>query len=226
MKRLFCLPALLFALAVAAQQPFAKMVVGIEAGWNLIQYDNGVRPRLMPGAQVEYPWKKFSFGIGLTHKNYRSLRYETATGETEAGLLGEKKVLFHRVESRTFQPEYWSVPLRVNYRFPCNCVYLHAAASVDFLATDPAGTIAQSYVTTQKPTPEFRQEHALKSRLRTYEIGVGFKLHSSDYFRLVARPSYVWSENPEIGGPGPAFLRSLRMTFGAQYAFVRYGGKF
>lgn len=225
MKHLFFLPALLVAFTAAAQQPFAKMIVGLEAGWDLQVYDQGIRPRLIPGVQVEYPWQKFSFGLGIARKGYRSFYYETATGQSQAGLLGEKKVQYHLTEVRTFRPEYWSVPLRINYRLPCNCVYLHGAMSFDFLNASTSGTVTESYAYTQQPAPEYLQEHGLKSRLRTYEIGLGFKLHSSDYFRLVARPSYVWSENPEIGGPGPEYLRSLRMTFGMQYAFIRYGGK-
>jgi hypothetical protein len=50
---------------------------------------------------------------------------------------------------------------------------------------------------------------------------MGFKLHATDHLRLVARPTFVLSENPEILS-NDRYLTSLRMTFGAQYAILAY----
>lgn len=226
MKNAFSLLALCFALAAHAQQPFAKMVVGLEAGWDLQQYNDGRKAGLTPNVHVEYPFRKFSFGFGLAHKEFEAFVYPRFDGRRYVGFDGKEKAPFYFYENRQVQMNYWSIPLRVSYRFTtCNCVYLHGGVSFDFLdprleeTTVDGGTLPGPLPTRN----EARQ--FLKTNLRTYELGVGFKLHSSDYFRLVLRPSYVWSENPEIGGSGPALLRSLRLTFGAQYAFVRYGAR-
>ncbi len=128
------------------------------------------------------------------------------------------------MENREISANYWSVPLHVSYRFlPCKCIYLYGAMSFDFLSPSTRITPLSQTAVFELPAERRTEDSFFKKSLRTYELGLGFKLHTSDYFRLVARPSLVWSENPET--QGTAMIRSLRMTFGVQYAFVRYGGK-
>jgi hypothetical protein len=56
-------------------------------------------------------------------------------------------------------------------------------------------------------------------------FGIGFNLFRTEGFRLIARPSIVWSENPEVyrlfATDAPRFIPTLRMNFGAQVAILR-----
>lgn len=224
MKYAFLFLALLNTLHLSAQQPFATMVVGIETGWDLLLYDEGQKPRIIPNVHVEYPFGNISLGFGLAYKGFEETQYDFFAGGQRSGFIGEKKTRFYVLENRSIRPSYFSIPLRMSYRLlPCKCIYLYGGVSFDFLhpqtrAVDLGQTLVQNRPDKVQTSPDF-----FKDNYRTYEIGVGFKLHTSDYFRLVARPSYVWTENPELSGPN--VIRSLRMTFGMQYAFVRYGGK-
>lgn len=224
MKNAIACFALLFALSAQAQTPYAKMVVGVETGWDLLLYDEGQHPIAIPSVHVEYPLGNFSFGFGAAYKGFRKVQYENYEGGRRSGFVGEQKTLLYVLENRAVKPSYFSVPLRVSYRLlPCKCIYLYGGMSFDFLNPKTSVTDLGQTTVSKKPATQRAPGPFFKSSLRTYEIGVGFKLHTSDYFRLVARPSYVWSENPEF--EGPKMIRSLRMTFGMQYAFVRYGGK-
>lgn len=221
MKNIFALLFLLAAATVQAQQPFAKMVVGLETGWDLLLYDEGRKPHVIPNIHVEYPFGDVSIGFGFAYKGFETARYEYYTGERRGGLSGEQKTLFHVIENRSVRPSYFSVPLRFSYRLlPCKCVYAYGGVSLDFLNPKTTVTDEGDQLWETKPGAIRTESGFFKQNLRTYEVGVGFKLHTSDYFRLVARPSYVWTENPEVSGP--AVIRSLRMTFGMQYAFVGY----
>ena len=222
----FCACFFITSFSLRAQEPLAKMVVGFETGIELLQSGDGIKPHPMPGLHVEYPFHKFSFGVGITRKAYPEFRYYTFTGNISSVPVAENDVTVFEYADRLIKPVYWSIPIRINFRLPCNCVYIHAATSFDFFDTGMAEKTEMEHWYSGAPTRTYSRRQFFKSKLQTYELGVGFKLHSSDYFRLVARPSYVWSENPAPDGKGvPAYLGSLRMTFGIQYAFVRYGGK-
>ena len=95
--------------------------------------------------------------------------------------------------------------------------------SFDFLDERPKDEITfQNAELREAPLREVRRDQLFKRSTKIYEFGIGFKLHSNDYFRLVARPTFVYSENPEIYSEGPEYLPTLRMMFAFQYAFIRY----
>jgi hypothetical protein len=213
---------LALTLRLDAQTPIGKMVVGIEAGFDVQHFSRDITPRVLPTVQVEYPVGKFSFGFGLSKKIFRDFNYPYATGLTEQALVGEEWKTFFLYEEREFDLGYWSIPVKANYRFRCNCMYLHGGVSFDFLDTrKPERTVGGYYRAEEALPNELTREKLMKPRTRSYELGMGFKLHANDFFRLVARPTYVLSENPMIDSENP-FISTLRMTFGVQYAFFHY----
>lgn len=217
---LFCLTAP----AARAQQAFGKLVAGIETGFDVAQFSAGIKPRLIPGIQVEVPIGRFSIGAGLSREIYREYEYYTWTGQTVERIENEQPVLFYVANIHAFRPAYWSIPLKIDYRFhKCHCVYAHLGMTFDFFSDSPPDRVTfEGAETRQAPLLEVRRDQLFKTRTKSYEFGVGFKLHSNDYFRLIARPTYVLSENPEIYTDGPKYLPTFRMTFGFQYAFIRY----
>jgi hypothetical protein len=228
MKHLFFLAAFcLLSPTIHAQKTFGKLVVGLEVGFDVAQFNDGIKPRLIPGLQVEAPLGRFSFGAGLGREVYYEYKYYTYNGQTIERIENEKPVTYYLADAHEFRPAYWSVPIKVDYRFlKCHCVYLHAGMTFDFFSDSPPDQVVfQNAELEQQPYDHLERTQLFKSNTRSYEFGIGFKLHSNDYFRLVARPTYVLSENPEIYTDAPDYIPTFRMTFGAQYAFIRYGSK-
>lgn len=228
MKQLFAIAALcLLSLPSNSQKAFGKLVVGLEMGFDVNQFTEGVKPRFIPGIQAEVPLGRFSFGVGLGREIYREYEYYTFNGQTRERIENEQPVTYYLADAHEFRPAYWSVPIKIDYRFhKCHCVYFHAGMTFDFFNDSPPDRVVfQNAEFRQQPLSEVGRELLFKQKTRSYEFGIGFKLHSNDYFRLIARPTYVLSENPEIYTDGPKYIPTLRMTFGAQYAFIRYGSK-
>ncbi|HRI60827.1 MAG TPA: hypothetical protein PK228_13910, partial [Saprospiraceae bacterium] len=158
---------------------------------------------------------------------YYEYKYYTFNGQTIERIENEKPVTYYLADAHEFRPAYWSIPLKVDFRFhKCHCVYLHAGMTFDFFSDSPPDEVVfQNAEVEYQPYDHLERTQLFKSSTRSYEFGIGFKLHSNDYFRLVARPSFVLSENPEIYTDAPEYIPTFRMTFGAQYAFIRYGGR-
>jgi hypothetical protein len=211
-----------FAVFSLAQQPVGKMVVGLETGFDGAYFNKGVYPRIIPSVQVEYPIGKFSVGVGLGKQLYRDYEFDYYTGQNEELIVNEEAVTRYYLEIKEFSMSYWTVPVKLNFRLPCNCVYLHGGVAFNFLDDHkPERSIGLAYQDETEPLSGLSREVLVKKRTTSYEVGVGFKLQINDYVRLVGRPSYVWSENPELLSATP-YLGSVRMTFGAQYAFFHY----
>lgn len=230
MKHLFVLVTLsLLSPTLQAQKAFGKLVAGIEMGFDVNQFTEGIKPRFIPGIQAEVPVGRFSFGAGLGREIYYEYEYYTFTGQTIERIENEKPVTYYLADAHAFRPAYWSVPIKIDYRFhKCYCVYVHAGMTFDFFSDSPPDRVVfRNAEVEYQPYDRLERTQLFKKTTKSYEFGIGFKLHSNDYFRLVARPTVVWSENPEIyrDSDEPDYIPTLRMTFGAQYAFIRYGGK-
>ncbi len=210
--------------AAQSQKAFGKLVAGLEMGFDVSQFTAGIKPRIIPGVQLEVPIGRLSIGAGLSREIYREYEYYTWTGQTIERIENEKPVTFYISDIHAFRPAYWSIPLKIDYRFHrCHCVFAHLGMTLDYFSDSPPDRVTfQGAETREAPLTEVRRDQLFKKSTKSYEFGIGFKLHSNDYFRLVARPSYVLSENPEIYTDGPKYLPTFRMMFGIQYAFIRY----
>ncbi len=225
LKRYFLLLALLApAAAVPAQKAFGKLVAGLEVGFDVNQFTDGLKPRLIPAFQVEVPIGRFSIGAGFGNEIYREYEYYTYAGQTIERIENEKPVPYYVSDLRAFRPSYWTLPLKIDYRFHrCYCVYVQAGVNFEFFNDRPKERIAfQGAELRERPLDEVPRELLFKKMTRSYSLGIGFKLHSNDYLRIIARPSFVLSENPEIYTDAPRYIPTLRMNFGLQYAFIRY----
>jgi hypothetical protein len=222
MKRLLIsLFLLAVVLVLRAQDPIGKIIVGFETSFDVQHFRDGTTPRFIPGFQMEIPFWKFSVGIGISKKYYRNYEYLFYTGRTEEVLVNEQPTIQYISDIRAFKPDAWAIPIKINYRFvKCNCVYLHAAAIFETLDTrKPEHTVFNDARTTEQPAGFLHRERLFRRHTTSYEFGIGFKLHSSERFRVFARPTFVLSQNPEIYHPD-RYLPTLRMTFGAQYAIL------
>ena len=226
MKKLLVFTAFcLFFLTAQSQKNFGKLVVGIETGFDVSQFTDGLKPRFIPGIQVEAPIGRFALRVGFARKIFHEYQYYTFTGQTIERIENEKPVTYFLADAHAFRPAYWSVPVSVQYRVhSCHCVFLHAGVAFDFFSDSPPERIVfRNAEVNYQPYDHLERTQLFKKTTRNYELGIGFNLFANDFFRVLARPSIVWSENPEIYTDDPEYLPTLRMTFGAQFAFFRDG---
>lgn len=214
------------ALVGHAQQDFGNLIGGIEIGFDVSQLTDGFKPRAIPTFQLEVPIGSLALGAGFGRKYYQDYEYALSTGQTvqreESGAI----VTYYLANVRKFRPAYWTLPLKAEVRVHrCQCVFLQAGMSIDFFDASTPDRLVFSGAEFKEPWPyELRHDDLIKKRTTTFTFGIGFNLFRSEGFRLTARPSIVWSENPEvyqIYADAPKFIPTLRMNFAAQMAIIR-----
>ncbi len=209
-----------------AQRNFGKLVGGLEMGFDVSQLTDGFKPRFIPSFQLEVPIGSLALGAAIGRKYYQDYEYGLSTGQTVMREEGGVPVTYYLTDIREFKPAYWTVPLKIEVRVHrCQCVYLQAGMTVDFFDSGTPDRIVFSGAEVKQPWPyELRHDDLIKKRTTSFNFGIGFNLFRSEGFRLIARPSIVWSENPEIYAlyaDAPKFIPTLRMNFGAQFAIIR-----
>lgn len=224
MKTIFIFLSTLLALPPAHAQPdFARLVAGLDVGFDVHQFVDGEKPRWIPGVQVEVPLGPLAFGVGFGRETYRSYDYYVFTGSTVDRVENGQTVTYYVSDARSFRPAYWTAPVKVEFRVhKCQCVFVYAGVSFDFFDPNtPDRLLFSGAQLRQRPLSEITHELLFKSNTHSYSLGVGFNLFANDYLRFTARPSFVWSENPEVYTLAPYYIRTFRMNFGAQFALVR-----
>lgn len=224
LPRLFLLLTFLaLSIGANAQKDFGKFIVGIQTGLDVAQYTDGLKPTLIPEIQLEASFGRLSIGAGIGTERYRPYEYYTWTGEIITRIENNEPVPHYVSTLRAFRPAYWTVPVKINYRVHrCHCVFLHAGMSFDFFSARPKEEILfEGAQLRQAPLTEVRRDQLFKQKTISYDFGVGFNLYANDYFRIIARPTYVLSENPEIYTNAPDLISTVRMTFGVQFGFFK-----
>ncbi|MEN9414923.1 MAG: hypothetical protein RLZ62_1227 [Bacteroidota bacterium] len=220
MKRIaLVLPALFFFCAYArTQSSFGKFIVGIESGFDVAQFSEGLKAQVSPYLQAEVPFWKFSIGAGFGKKYYPDYEFYTSNGAMTEREVNGAIVRFYLADLHAFKPQYWIVPLKVNFRVhKCDCVWLHAGMIFDIADKSKPDEILYRNAEFDQPVNQgVTSEQLTASRTQSVELGIGFNLFQRDRFRLTARPAYVLSRNPEIYNDAPDWLPTLRFSFTAQ----------
>ncbi len=193
-----------------------KFVVGLEGGY-------GVHNIKGPGIQnvgltVDIPYKKFSFGTGILFKDMGEQRYMTYNGYSYTKKEDGETITISEFERHKVDLSYISVPLRVQMRLPCNCVYVQASLEIDFLKKGAD----QNYETIQMQgsTTDYMEENIVKDINYAFVVGVGFKLHESRRLRIFMRPEYEFMLSHIKDGTiykKHDMLNRLKMSMGVQY---------
>lgn len=228
MKKITLLVTLcFFAQLGLTQADFGKLIGGLEMGFDVSQLTDGFKPRFIPSFQLEVPIGPLALGAGIGRKYYQDYDYGLSTGQTVQREEGGAVVTYYLTNIRTFKPAYWTLPLKAEVRIHrCQCVYLQAGMTIDFFDSATPDRLVFSGAEVKEPWPyKLRHDDLIKKRTTSFNFGIGFNLFRTGGFRLIARPSIVWSENPEIyelyATNPPKFIPTLRMNFGAQFAILR-----
>jgi hypothetical protein len=220
MKRIaLVLPALFFFCAYArTQSSFGKFIVGIESGFDVAQFSEGLKAQVSPYLQAEVPFWKFSIGAGFGKKYYPDYEFYTSNGAMTEREVNGAIVRFYLADLHAFKPQYWIVPLKVNFRVhKCDCVWLHAGMIFDIADKSKPDEILYRNAEFDQPVNQgVTSEQLTASRTQSVELGIGFNLFQRDRLRLTARPAYVLTRNPEIYNDAPDWLPTLRFSFAAQ----------
>ncbi|MEO6038840.1 MAG: hypothetical protein ABIQ93_10535 [Saprospiraceae bacterium] len=219
---LFVLCCTVFTLQ--AQKNFGLFIGGLEVGFDVHQLTGGLKPRLIPGLQLELALDRFAFAAGFGREIFHEYEYYLYTGQTRERLENQQLITYYLVDNRAFRPDYWTLPLQFKvYVHRCRCVYAQAGISFDFFDADtPDRLVFHNAESRQQPLTELRHDQLFKTRTRSYTFGIGFTLFSTSYLRFQARPAFVLSENPEIYTDAPERLPTFRMNFSAQFPLIRY----
>jgi hypothetical protein len=215
---LLCLLLGLSSIALHAQDPLGKLIVGLETGFEVKQYHDDYIPRIIPGIQVETSFWRFSVGVGLSRKFYHEYQYVFYKGKNKVDLVDGQPVTTYLYDVKGFKPAYWSVPIKLNFRVHrCNCVYIHAATMLEFLDSHkPERTVFVDAQSKDVLPYGVQRKELMHMRTRSFEFGIGIKLFAIGNMRVYARPTYVISQKPEVYVDNK-YGATLRMSFGAQF---------
>lgn len=140
------------------------------------------------GLNFNYPINKFSIGLGVLRTNYGRVKFREYTGasfkhEEEDQLID----LFLYVEE-TFELNYLTISNRIQYRFPCNCIFIHGGLNLDFPEMNKEKRRSINH-TREKPSVQ-KENVQLRDVNTVINFGLGFKIHITNTLRVVMRQSY------------------------------------
>lgn len=219
---------LLLINGLMAQKSFGHLVLGLQSGFDVAQFTPGEKAKALPALTLEGSLGPVSVGVGIGRSQYPKYYYYSFTGDTvhRPGDNGAT-VTKHLANYHSFKPAYWIVPAYINIRVhKCDCVYLHAGMyfeKVDLGRPDIIEFYNAEFDQLYSGAVDLQRGQLVKPRIKSFEFGVGFNVYKRDFFRLIARPTYVLTENPEVYSNSDVreYLPTLRFTFGAQIALWR-----
>lgn len=179
---------------MVAQEKQPKVVLGLEMGRILksLTYYSGrfsISPKngLLPHnfhITADVPIGKISVGSGLSY--YRFGTYENH------GYLnnGEENSSY---EFRSLNLAAWSVPLRIQYRLPCNCIYAQLTIAPLWMSQPNRQIRYTTNIQEMEDDPSIdpiQEVESIEPFNWLLEVGIGFKLHLVDKTRIYLKPSY------------------------------------
>lgn len=172
------------------------------------------------GVHIEYPFGQFSVGTGVLFVNYGTYSYGHYSGEyliTENDGFLRKNYINELYESRS---TYIGIPLRLQYRLPCNCVYFQASLETDILSS-ATGPSFKGTTLSYRQANDFNYS-ALKKTNQRFCFGVGFKLHKTHFSRIYMRPEIEYVLNPwkTYNTDVANDTMAMKVTLGAQFGFA------
>ena len=197
------------------EQP-VKFVIGLEGGYGVHQVEGPGVASI--GLNLEMPFKRFSIGTGLVYKKMGSTKYMSYTGYSYDKKENEGITTISEYDRHEVELDYLSIPLRLQVRLPCNCVYVQAGVEVDFLKKD-ADRIYDT-VQLEVAPDKYLEEDIVKDVNYSFVIGLGFKLHETNRLRIYMRPEYEFMMNPIKKSSSyheAGVLNRFKFNMGVQY---------
>lgn len=183
------LTQLINAQQLAEEQP--RWVLGTEANFLFqdIDYSTSNFRYYGLGIQVEKPIGDFSLGTGLIQQQFGEQYFRTTSGQYRPAENGGVETF--GFDRSGFQLSFINIPLRLQYRLPCNCAYVQAGLQSSFrqLKASPYGN-RHEFLTDQSTSAIYSMSN-IKSFSLGYELAFGMNIHISRSFKMFGRLSYL-----------------------------------
>lgn len=219
MRQLFILSLILFSSITYAQEVPPNIIIGTEIGIDVHKFEPILsrNAQITAGVTFEYPIGKFSLGSGFLYKTYGSIYSRESNGITSQEVKDEELITYHHFDEQFFELRYYSIPMRIQYRLPCNCVYLQAGIHADITEFGEKTPGDHRFRTTELPEAfHFNRDDALKPLNVTFELAIGFKMHFNDHLRMFMRPTYRYMT-------APAKANSVLLNSSYQHFHLAFG---
>ncbi|MEL7424278.1 MAG: hypothetical protein AAFN81_14860 [Bacteroidota bacterium] len=223
---LLCLLLLSYIYHIQAQnEPVPRFLIGTEAQLHFadIEYPSGTLGNYGFGLHVEKPIGRMSLGVGILQQQFGWMITRQYTGKYNPPGPDDDGVGTYDYLIQERKTAFWNIPLRIQYRMPCNCVYLQGAIINSFLYTPPS-YLRDDFINPMTDTPP--ESGALSGPARYsigYELGIGLNFHLSDNWKLYTRlqyTQYTFGEDMRRMDPRRAFGNSyFGLNIGLQRAF-------
>ena len=208
---------LVFSFSIHTQtEALPRWLIGTEVQLHFadIKYPSGTMGNYGFGIHVEKPIGRLSIGTGIMQQHFGWSQIQQYTGVFNPGTNDEPGTYEYYTQDQ--KTAFWNIPLRIQYRMPCNCVYLQGAIINSFLYS-PVSYRRDGFINplTQAP-PEGGPVSGPAHFSVGYELGLGLNFHLSSKWKLYTRLLYT-----EYSFGGDA--RRTRKELGESYFGLNLG---
>lgn len=183
---------LLICFSIQAQNTTPRWLIGTEVQlyFEDLDYQRGTLGNYGYGVHIEKPIGRISIATGLQQQQFGWHWKREFTGEFVPGEDDQADTYGYLFENHKIA--VWNVPVRLQFRLPCNCVYVQAAVVNSFLRAGP-NFVRDSYINylTQAPAEDFVVFQPVPKFSVGYELGMGLNFHLSDNWKLYSRLVYA-----------------------------------
>lgn len=219
MKNIFFCTIFFSTILLQAQSsnPIPRFLIGLEtnAYFEDITYRKNNLGYVAIGLQIEKPIGQFSFGTALVNQRFGQQLFRQFTGEIIPTENTNVDTYGYFFQNRKLS--FWNIPLRLQFRLPCNCVYLQAGlqTSIRQLKTVEGGEYWNSDY--RPPSPDIYNLNSIRKISLGYELGIGLNFHLSDRWKMSNRLTYTHygyfkTQDEQFRELGNAFL-GLNLSF-------------
>lgn len=187
----FCLLTTVF-LQAQSTETIPRLLVGIEANAHLedVTSRSNNLGFVGIGLSIEKPIGQFSIGTALIRQRFGPQTFRQFTGEVKPNEGLGPDIYTFRYQQKNIS--FWNIPLRLQYRLPCNCVYVQAGlqTSISDLKGTP-GDVPYTNPSFFAPGPSPYALNSISKISVGYEMAIGLNFHLSENWKLNSRLTYT-----------------------------------
>lgn len=179
---------LLFAQADSTNVP--SVLVGLEANIHFMDvdfYQSDFR-YYGYGLHVEKPIGQFSVGTGLIKQHFSAHRFYTSTGEYRPAEGGQRERFGYNYEVQ--EVSFITIPLRLNYRLPCNCIHIQGGLLANFRELHQIANNQEAFLLSAPESNTYAVSD-IKSLSLGYELAFGMNMHISSSLKMIGKVAYL-----------------------------------
>ena len=142
------------------------------------------------GLNIQKPIGRFTIGASILSEQFGKHRFWEFTGAAYLEEDGDRLVYDYQVQDRKIR--FYSLPLQIQFRLPCNCVFLQAGL-VPSLLNRQASAPDPRYIDPRFDEPSsapFFSSTSIQRISLGYQMGMGLNFHFSRHLKSTLRFLY------------------------------------